>query len=336
MKDKVMVTVVMLTYNHEKWIAKALDGIVKQKTDFKFKLFVHDDCSTDRTVEIIEWYHKKYPDIVVPFLEKENLYSQHIKITQTVLLPYIKSKYVALCEGDDFWTDTSKLQQQVDYMEEHEKCTLCFHNADFVDTEGNKLKPFYPQNIWNDDEIEKKLLLFEGANFNVVEMLKLDFTPTASFLYRYELYEELTKFDLSLDLLVRLVATNMGYSHYINKKMSAYRTGNAQSASGVLQNNENMLFKGFYKVHCNILDDFDHYTDLRYHDEIIRQKERKKLTVYASTLNLKEMKKSSEYRNLKRKYIIKIIVKKYFKSSFDFAKTLKTKLYQNTNREENN
>ena len=61
MKETVMVTVIMLTYNHEKWIAKALDGVVQQKTNFKFKLFVHDDCSADNTAKIIEHYHKKYP-----------------------------------------------------------------------------------------------------------------------------------------------------------------------------------------------------------------------------------------------------------------------------------
>lgn len=334
MKETVMVTVIMLTYNHEKWIAKALDGVVQQKTNFKFKLFVHDDCSADNTAKIIEHYHKKYPDIIVPFIEKENLYSKHIKITQTVLLPHIDSKYVALCEGDDFWTDTSKLQQQVDYMEKHEKCTLCFHNAEFVDTDGRNLKPFYPQGIWNDSEIEKKLLLPEGADFDVPEILKLDFTPTASFLYRFDLYKELEKFDVSLDLLIRLVATNMGYSHYINKKMSSYRTGNSQSASGVLQNSESKLFNGFYKVHCKILDDFDCYTDSKFHDDIVKQKERKKLTVYATTLNLEEMRRSTEYSSLKRKYIVKIVAKKYLKIPFHLVKVIKEKIYQTINKKE--
>lgn len=328
MEEQVMVTVVMLAFNHEKWISQAIDGIVGQKTNFRFKLFVHDDCSTDNTKQMIEQYHKKYPDIIEPFYETENLYTKHIKITQTVLLPHIKSKYIALCEGDDYWTDSSKLQQQVDYMEGHKDCTLCFHNADFVDTKGNKLKPFYPQNIWNDLEIERKLSRSERADFHVAEMLKLDFTPTASFLYRYDLYQELAKFDSSLDLLIRLVATNMGYAHYINKKMSAYRTGNSQSASGVLQNSEQKLFRGFYRVHCTILDEFDQYTNLQFHREIMKQKERKKLIVYASTLNLNEVRKSSEYKDLKKVYVIKTVAKKYLSVPFGLVKMIKTKLYQ--------
>lgn len=155
-EEVIKVTVVMLAYNHEQWISKAIDSIVHQKTDFKLKLFVHDDCSTDNTKAVIEQYYEKYSDIVVPFYETENLYSKDIKITEKILLPHIKSEYIAMCEGDDYWTDLSKLQQQVDYMESHKNCTLCFHYDDFVDTDGNMLKPFYPQNIWNDFEIEKK------------------------------------------------------------------------------------------------------------------------------------------------------------------------------------
>lgn len=332
-EEVIKVTVVMLAYNHEQWISKAIDSIVHQKTDFKFKLFVHDDCSTDNTKAIIEQYHEKYSDIVVPFYETENLYSKDIKITEKILLPHIKSEYIAMCEGDDYWTDLSKLQQQVDYMESHKNCTLCFHNADFVDTDGNMLKPFYPQNIWNDFEIEKKISFQNGADFSVIEILRLDFTPTASLMFRYELYNELRKFDISLDLLIRLIATNMGYAHYINKKMSAYRTGNSQSASGVLQNSEQKLFDEFYKLHCSILDEFDEYTNFQYHEEILKQEERKKLTVYASTLNLKKMKDSSEYKNLKKMYIVKILAKKYLSGPFNLIKILKTKMYQGTRGE---
>lgn len=152
-------------------------------------------------------------------------------------------------------------------------------------------------------------------------------------MFRYELYNELRKFDISLDLLIRLIATNMGYVHYINKKMSAYRTENSQSASGVLQNSEQKLFDEFYKLHCSILDEFDEYTNFQYHEEILKQEELNKLTVCASTLNLKKMKDSSEYKNLKKMYIAKILVKKYLSGLFNLIKILKTKMYQGTRGE---
>ena len=106
--NDVKVTVFCLAYNHEKYIKKALDGFVMQKTNFKFEVLVHDDASADNTPNIIAEYAEKYPDIIIPILQKENQFSKHIPIAKTYFYPIMRGKYIAICEGDDFWTDEYK------------------------------------------------------------------------------------------------------------------------------------------------------------------------------------------------------------------------------------
>jgi glycosyltransferase involved in cell wall biosynthesis len=108
----IMVSVCMLSYNHEKFIRKAIEGVLAQKTNFKFELLIHDDASTDKSAEIIRKYEEKYPDIVKPIYQTENQYSQGVKINSKYQYSRAQGKYIALCEGDDFWCDSNKLQQQ--------------------------------------------------------------------------------------------------------------------------------------------------------------------------------------------------------------------------------
>ena len=130
MKQKPLVTVSCITYNHEKYIARALDSFLMQKTDFPFEIVIHDDASTDRTPEIIREYAEKYPEIIRPMYQKENQYSKGISnISGAFNFPRAEGKYIAMCEGDDYWIDDSKLQRQADYMEAHPECTMCFHSA---------------------------------------------------------------------------------------------------------------------------------------------------------------------------------------------------------------
>ncbi len=124
-----MVTVMCTAYNHEAYIREALESIVSQQTDFPFELLVNDDCSTDGTAAIIKEYEEKYPDIVRPFYQEKNLFSQNRDIYYEVFFPNARGKYVAFCEGDDRWCDVTKLQRQVDYLEAHPDYSACVHNT---------------------------------------------------------------------------------------------------------------------------------------------------------------------------------------------------------------
>ena len=126
---EIMVSVYCLTYNHEQYIRCALDGFISQKTDFNYEVFVHDDASTDGTKKIIEEYAHQYPEIIKPIFQTENQYSKGVSIVDEILFPRMKGRYIAMCEGDDYWSDENKLQRQVDFLEGEKTYSACVHNT---------------------------------------------------------------------------------------------------------------------------------------------------------------------------------------------------------------
>ena len=146
-EDSIKVTAYCLAYNHEKYIRKTWEGSVNQKTNFGFQVIVHDDASTDNTANIIREYEKKYPDIIKPIYQKQNQHSKGVSIFKTFIYPQIKGKYIAICEGDDYWCDNSKIQKQFDYMEKHPECSLCVHNTIKHDLKTGKEELF---NDWKE------------------------------------------------------------------------------------------------------------------------------------------------------------------------------------------
>ena len=122
-----LVSISCITYNHEPYIVQALNGFLMQKTSFPFEVLVHDDASTDRTADIIREYEKKFPKIIKPIYQKENQYSKGFtSVTATWNFPRAQGKYMALCEGDDYWIDENKLQMQVDFLEHNPDYGLCY------------------------------------------------------------------------------------------------------------------------------------------------------------------------------------------------------------------
>lgn len=129
---KPLVAIQCITYNHEPYIRDALEGFVMQKTDFPFVAIVHDDASTDGTAAIIREYAEKYPDIIKPIYEYENQYSKPDGSLGRVMYEAVLAtgaKYVAICEGDDYWTSQIKLQKQSIFLEKHIEYSMCFHNV---------------------------------------------------------------------------------------------------------------------------------------------------------------------------------------------------------------
>lgn len=130
MECSTTVTVCCLTYNHEKYVRQCLDGFIMQKTDFHFEVIVHDDASTDKTQDIIREYATNYPKIIKPILQKKNQYSQGNRaILATFCYPEANGKYIAICEGDDYWTDPFKLQKQVDCLENHSEYAMVYTSS---------------------------------------------------------------------------------------------------------------------------------------------------------------------------------------------------------------
>lgn len=125
-----LVSICCITFNHKPYIAQCLEGLVNQNVHFDFEIIVNDDCSTDGTAEIIKDYASRYPGRFIPILHDQNQYSRGIKrILQTFVFPRARGKYIALCEGDDYWTDPNKLQLEVDYLENHPECGMVYTQA---------------------------------------------------------------------------------------------------------------------------------------------------------------------------------------------------------------
>ncbi len=126
---EIKVSVLCTAYQHEAYIRDALESFVTQQTDFPFEVLVSDDASTDGTAAVIREYAEKYPQIVRPFLLEENHYSRGINLYDAVLFPAARGQYLAACEGDDCWTDPTKLQRQADFLDAHPAYSACVHNT---------------------------------------------------------------------------------------------------------------------------------------------------------------------------------------------------------------
>lgn len=163
-EQPLMVTIQCITYNHEPYIRQCLDGFVMQKTNFRFEAIVHDDASTDGTAAIVCEYAEKYPDIIKPIYETENQYSKHDGSLRRIMDAHTHGKYVAVCEGDDYWIDPLKLQKQVDFLEMNPEysmcCTDCYR---YVQKTGEK--------IYKPHTFETTIVLKDLLKGNVISTL---------------------------------------------------------------------------------------------------------------------------------------------------------------------
>lgn len=170
-----MVSIRCLAYNHEPYIRECLEGFVMQQTNFRFEAIVHDDASTDGTADIIREYAKKYPEIIKPIFETENQYSKHDGSLGRIMREACTGKYIAMCEGDDYWTDPLKLQKQVDFLEKDETLMACVTNCSVVDDKGKTIKEIRGGVVKDDIEGRYNLRDFFNNNHQY---------PTLSAVYR--------------------------------------------------------------------------------------------------------------------------------------------------------
>lgn len=152
-----LVSISCITYNHEPYIVQALNGFLMQKTTFPFEVLIHDDASTDGTTEIIKDYAQKYPEIIKPLYEEENQWIKGRRGSAEFNFPRAKGKYIAFCEGDDYWIDENKLQMQVDFLENNPEYGMCYTKT----KKWNELKQCY-SGLFGSGEPEFEKLMLEG------------------------------------------------------------------------------------------------------------------------------------------------------------------------------
>lgn len=210
--NEILVSIRCIAFNQEPYIRYALDGFVSQKTNFKFVAIVHDDASTDRTPDIIREYAERYPDIIKPILETENLYSKRDGSLARVMDEACTGKYIAYCEGDDYWIDPLKLQKQVDFLEAHPDYSMCWTDA-FQETKGvKKAYNRYPESCQSPTED----IIGRGG----------DFIPTCSILLRHEVLKAMPKEAKGFyvgDYPLQMWSAFSGKCYYIKEQTCVYR-----------------------------------------------------------------------------------------------------------------
>jgi glycosyltransferase involved in cell wall biosynthesis len=202
----------MITYNHESFIAQALDSALAQKTDFPFEIVVGEDHSTDRTAAIVEEYQLRFPGQVRLLNRPKN-----IGMLRNFVDTYqaCRGKYIALLEGDDYWTDTTKLQQQVDFLDANPDFAICFHDVLVVGRHGR-------------DEPWRACSLFNEKESGLKDLIHGDYIPTCSAIVRNHLLQEFPGWFMTLQLgdwsFLLLIAQH-GKIRYLDRVMAHYRMG---------------------------------------------------------------------------------------------------------------
>jgi len=204
------VSVLIITYNHEKFIARAIDSALMQKANFDYEIVIGEDCSTDHTRDIVIDYQKRYPDKIRLLLSERNLGGQK-NFVRT--LQACQGEYIALLDGDDYWTSPHKLQKQVDFLDSRPECAICFHDVTvFYEDGGRKSHNFCPAD-------QKEISTLE-------DLLTRNLIPACSVMFRRGLFDEFPDCFNTLkmgDWPLHILNAQHGKIGYINKVMGAYR-----------------------------------------------------------------------------------------------------------------
>lgn len=269
--EEIAVSICCLAYNHEKYLRRCLDGFLMQKTNFKFEVLIHDDASTDKTADIIREYEKKYPDIIKPIYQSENQFSQGIKLSWAYQYPRAKGKYIAWCEGDDFWTDACKLQKQFDALESNPDCSFCTHRVEVVDVDEVSRNEFFPKNT--SDSVYQSSIIPKDSFLEY--LLTRDEYPfqTSSYFARSEYIKEaidnppdfVSKFQYG-DMPLMLLFAAKGNVYYINDAMSNYTVNRPGSWSECYSAVE-FKIKGL-RSSAQAIMYYNPFTDFKYKDYV--------------------------------------------------------------------
>lgn len=263
-KDKeIKVSICCATYNHKPYLRQCLEGFLMQKTSFNYEILIHDDASTDGTTDIIREYTTAYPELIRPVIQTENQYSTNTRaIITSFLLPLARGKYIALCEGDDYWIDPLKLQKQADILDRKAEVSLCVHPAENLYA-GGKKKTY----------IQYKQSQF--ARFKDIIRWKHPYWPTASFMYRKIWminYPEFCKNCYIGDAPLMFYMALNGKIFYLNEVMSVYRKDIVGSHTSRFKLLDDFTRQQLMQSELNMLDGLNEWSNYIFNDYFIERK----------------------------------------------------------------
>lgn len=305
MNNEIIVSICCTAYNHEKYIEKAIKSFLMQKTNFKFEILIHDDASLDNTANIIRKYEKKYPNLIKPIYQNENQYSKGIGVSD-ILYKKAQGKYIAICEGDDYWTDSYKLQKQIDYMENNLKCGLCFHTVEIFDDKLKEkvgvIKPYEKSQIAPIADV----ILGDGG-----------FIGTNSLVFRRKNMLSFPKFYLESpvgDYPLQILHSSKEYAYFIVDTMSTYRINIGTSWSDKNKSYEKQKLIRIKII--KMLEEFNEFSEFKYKKSIKLKVEKISYELlknyWKKNINLTQ----EEYKYLLKNLKLTRKIKMYFKFLF--------------------
>lgn len=295
--SEIIVSVYSKVYNHEPYIRSALEGFISQKTNFKFEVIVHDDASTDNSAKIIKEYAEKYPDIIKPIFQTENQYSKKISILKTFIIPKIKGKYVATCEGDDYWISCHKLQKQVDFLEHNPDYVACTHNTIML----KKKIFFYKKRMFSKGDRDLYISSFLKSGYH-----------TSSLMYRREYLFNRPDFTTKQpgvgDFPLAIYLALSGKIKFFDENMSLYRYSTPGSWSSEQKNDLGKQILNT-KNAINMLKAANEWSEYQ-HDKPIKD-----IILYLEFINLLKL---GKFEDIKKEPYIKIWEKESIKNKIKF------------------
>lgn len=310
-QNDVMVSIYCKAYNHEKYIRQCLDGFVGQVTNFKYEIVIHDDASTDHTADIIREYEAKYPDLMRPIYQTENQYSKRVPVFTKFMLPLMRGKYIACCEGDDYWTDPNKLQRQVDFLESHEGYSACVHNTMVINMTNGKQFLNYPN---------------EDKDLSLQDVIKggMACYQTSSLMYHRRFAEHRPEFlrmqNGAGDYPLSIYLTLEDKIHYLGDCMSVYRFGGEGSWTKRLGDNSERKIKNLTRQ-IAMLRAADSYSEQKRHDVFEEQILRTEFEISLEKDNIKAI-RDPKYRKFYDEYTFKhkvsVILRHYCPPLYSF------------------
>ncbi len=316
-----MVSIVCTSYNHGDYLAEAIESFLMQKTDFEVEILIYDDASTDHSPRVIKQYENQYPTLIKPIYQNHNQYSKGVRVE---LFNHNRAagKYIAVCEGDDYWTDPYKLQKQVDYMEAHPACSMTVHAADRVLADKKKIlstvRPEHGNTVLSVERV------IEGGG---------DLVATNTMVYSKEKVQTLAPFYLNAvvgDYPLIILAALRGTVDYLDENMSAYRVGVKSSWTERELATSTKRINHYHDME-RMFDEINEYTNYRYDNALTKAKQGYQFSLLWEQGKFKEAKRG-EYREiyseLGTKQRVLLEMKRFFPNLTDSIRKVRWKLIQ--------
>lgn len=286
------ITVVVMTYNQKDYIEKAIDSILSQNINVEYKILIHDDCSNDGTYELLLNKQKENPNKIEIIRQdsRKFLIDGFNMMIYKYVVPHINSKYVAYCDGDDYWCDNKKLQKQYDFMKEHQDYSMCFHNAYQLKNNGDMSSKWY---IDSEGDVDMSFIINDRPGIHIA---------TSSIFLKTEVFKDFSEWRKAFpveDVPMYMTAVIYGKIHRLEAIMCVYRQFAQGSWSSQNKNNKERVIEHLIKLKEATIQ-FDNETNGKYHQMVVEQNESCDFRIALNNNDYKEIFSKKYRRFVKR------------------------------------